>query len=149
MIVHFHKIADDRKIVDKAIDSTTLVKTCNSVHYKDDVDILNPVLEIAYDASLTTANYVYVPDWCRYYYINNITTGMQRLFFECHVDVLKTYSTDIKKLNCVIARQENKYNLYLNDAKYHLLQYKTVVREVFPKSFSSRGSYILAVGGDS
>lgn len=151
MIVYFYKISDDRKVVNKTTDATTLVQTCNSVHYKDDVDILNPVLEIAYDALLTTANYLYVPDWGRYYYINNITTGMQRLFFECHVDVLKSYDVDIRKLSCVIARQENSTNanLYLNDGMWHNLQYKQIARAIYNKSFDDTGSYVLAICGES
>ena len=155
MIVYFYKIADDRKVVDKTTDSTTLVKTCNSVHYKDDVDILNPTLEIAYDATLTTANCLYVPDWNRYYYINNITTGMQRLFFECHVDVLKSYTSEIKDLYCVVQRQEdiNKANLYLPDYMFRAKSIKTVSTPyIFPNSphtFTKNQSIILTTGGRS
>lgn len=148
MTITLYKIPDDKRSVDKTLNNTTKLGDLTA-HFKEDTDILNPVLEIAYNATYTEANYCYISDWNRWYFISGIETGAQRLYLSCHVDVLYTYRSQIRELSCVIARQENRYNLYLNDAKYHLLQYKTVVREVFPKSFSSRGSYVLAVGGDS
>ena len=156
MTVKFYSISDDRKVVDKSlIDSgvnANLLKTCSSVHYKDDVDILNPILEIAYDALLTSANYVYVQDWGRYYYINDITTGMNRLFFKCHVDVLKTYSSDIKQLQCIVERQESKSKgkLYMADKAFKSEVKKIISTRKLSGSFDKlHSSFILTTGGRS
>ncbi len=152
MTIKLYKIKDDRKQVTKnLVDSgsgANLIATLTA-HTKADTDILKPTLEIAYDSDYISANYVYIQDWNRYYFITGMNAGAQRIYISCEVDVLFTYATDIRKLRCVIARQENRYNTYLNDGKYHLKQYKTVARYVFPYKFSDRGSYVLAVGGDS
>lgn len=156
MTVKFYKISEDRKVVDKSLIDTglnaNLVKTCSSVHYKDDVDVLNPVLEISYDASLVSANYVYVQEWGRYYYINNITTGMQRLYFSCHVDVLKTYKNGIKQLKCIIERQESKSNgkLYMADKAFKSEVRKIIsTRKLSGRFDKSNSSFILTTGGRS
>ena len=120
MTIKLYKIKDDARVVSKTVIDTgagaNLVASVTA-HYKDDVNILDPVLEISYDPSYTDVNYIYVQDWNRYYFVTNMRAGAQRLFFTCHVDVLMSYKTDIGKLKCFVARQgdASKSNRYLND----------------------------------
>ena len=150
MTITLYKIPDDKRQVDKTLNSTTNLGDLTA-HFKEDTDILNPVLEIAYNAIYTSANYVYISDWNRWYFITGMETGAQRLYLRCHVDVLYTYKDQIRALSCVIARQEdeNNANLYLNDGMWHNLQYKQIARAVYPVSFDDHGSYILAICGES
>lgn len=149
MTITLYKIYDDAKNLIKQADTDHKLGDL-SAHYKGEVDVLNPVLEIAYNASYTDANYVYVADWNRYYFIRNITTGSQRLYLECAVDVLMSYSTQILNLNCIVARQEdrNEAQFYLSDGMFRILQPKDVVPLPFPETFDSTGSFVLTVGGD-
>lgn len=148
MTITLYKIPDDKRTVDKTLNTTTNLGDLTA-HFKEDTDILNPVLEIAYNATYTSANYCYISDWNRWYFITGMETGAQRLYLRCHVDVLYTYRDEIRDLKCVIARQEEKYNTYLNDAAWHNLQYKQIARAVYPKSFSDTGDYVLAICGES
>lgn len=157
MTVKFYCISDERNLLIKKLVDTgagaNLIATSATVRYKEDVDILNPTLEIAYSSDLTKCNYIYVQEWKRYYFVNNIVAGMQRLFFDCHVDVLTTYATDIKKLDCIIARQENKYNTYLNDGIWRNLQARDVLTKRFKRNGNSTSFYrpcnfILTTGGE-
>lgn len=149
MTITLYKIYDDKIVVDKdtSIDNKLGELTA---HYKEDTDVLYPVLEVAYNASYVGANYVYIQEWHRYYYITGIKTGMQRMFISCAVDVLKSYSAGIKDLMCIVSRQENeaKCNLYLNDGIFKALQSKQIVPLPFPNSFDDTGSFVLTVGGD-
>lgn len=155
MNIKLYKIANDRIEVNKTLidepgDDQTLVAQITA-HFKDNVDILNPVLEVTYDAAITEANYCVIPEWNRCYFIEGMTTGAQRLLLRCRVDVLQTYAADIKKLVCVTARQESidHSNQYLNDGMFHNLQYKQIARAVYGSSFSDTGDYVLAICGES
>lgn len=150
MQIMFYKITDDKRQLNKTLTAGTLKKTLTG-DLKIDTDILNPILEVGYDADILTCNYMEIPALGRYYFIENITTSTQRLLVAGHVDVLQTYATDISNLKCVIARQESKTrsNKYLNDGIWRNLQPKDVLTAPFPNPFDSTGSYILAIGGDS
>ena len=145
MTITVYKISDDRRVVNKTIG--TAVATLTAV-FKNDADILYPVLEVAYNASVLTANYLYIDTLQRYYYIKNIKLDRQRLFLECEVDVLKSYYNEIKNLSCVVARQENNYNTYLNDGVWRNLQPKEVITLPFTQSFYRQCNFILTVGGE-
>lgn len=63
-------------------------------------------------------NYCYIPMWDKYYFVTNVSNMLNniwRISLKC--DVLMTYRKQIKKLNCLISRQENDYNAYLVDEK--------------------------------
>ena len=149
MTITLYKISDDRIVINKHTDTQHKLGELTA-HFKEDTDVLNPVLEIAYNASYSSANYVYVSAWNRYYYITGIKTGMQRMFLTCEVDVLMSYKEDIKKLNCIVSRQADKNfcNLYLNDGIFKALQSKQIVPLPFPNSFDGTGSLVLVVGGE-
>ena len=148
MEIKFYSISDDRKKVDKKVDSTTLIATVKGT-LKSDCDILHPEIELEYNASIVSANYMYIQDFGRYYFLSPPTLSTQRMFFKGEVDPLMSWNSSIKNLTCVISRQEKRFNLYLNDGNFHLLQKKQISSIVFPQSFTTDGSYILAVGGSS
>lgn len=150
MTITFYKISDDKRQVTKTLNSTTKIKDSTGV-IKTDCSIMEPRIEMAYDSQLITANYMYIPDFHRYYFINKIDTGAQRLFIEGHIDVLQTYASQIRNLYCVVARQEdeNKSNLYLNDEIWKNLQIRQAVPLAFPKSFDKDGSFVFVTGGQS
>ena len=152
MTITVYKISDDRRVVNKTLG--TAVATLTAV-FKNDADILYPVLEVAYNSSVLTANYLYIDTLHRYYYIKNIKLDRQRLFLECEVDVLKTYYDGIRNLTCVVSRQSNinKAQNYLNDDFFRLLQYNEYLQLYFTKGGSiqefSDYSYVLAAAGET
>lgn len=72
----------------------SLVKSFSNVTNIDNLDILNPVIIVDYSITIPTVNYMYIADFRRYYFIDNIELmSGQRVKITAHVDVLHTYST--------------------------------------------------------
>lgn len=80
----------NQNIINKEIE---LVSELNCT-FKDDIDILNPVLLVK---NYTGGNYCYISDFERYYYIDDVgylTGGVYQL--HCSVDVLKSYVDELE-----------------------------------------------------
>ena len=152
MNIVFYKIKDDKRTLNKTINSTTKVKELTG-NIKTDCDIMNPELETSYHTEIMTANYMYIAAFSRYYFIDKITVSAQRLYIQAHVDVLTTYKTDIVKLRCVIERQQdkNKCSMYVPDKAFKAESRKIVsIRQLSNKFYkASNSSYILTTGGPS
>ena len=91
---------------------------------------------------------MYIQSFNRYYFINNITSISSTLVqFDCHVDVLMTYANEIMTNNsAIIKRQENDWNLYLNDGSFNIYQDSIVQTKAFPSGFTTQ-TFVLAVAG--
>ena len=114
---------------------------------REETDIVNPVINIEYDGTLTNVNYMYISEFNRYYFITKIEsvrTGLWRIYAHC--DVLKTYANAILGTPCVVARNEKKYNLYLNDSYFKVYANPRLQVINFPQSFSGY-SYVLVMKG--
>ena len=122
------------------------VMTLNGT-FREETDIVNPVILIEYNGTLTNCNYMYIGTLHRYYFITKIEsvrTGLWRVYGHC--DVLKTYSQAILGTECVVARSENRYNLYLNDAAFKVYANPRVQIANFPNKFEGE-SYVLVMKG--
>lgn len=118
-----------------------------SGHLREETDIVNPVINIEYDGTLTNVNYMWIPEFHRYYFITKIEsvrTGLWRVYAHC--DVLKTYAEGILGTPCVVARNEKQYNLMLNDSYFKVYANPRLQVANFPNKFSGY-SYVLVMKG--
>lgn len=116
---------------------------------KTSTSIVDPkiIIEISISDIIRNVNYMYIQEFDRYYFIKNITSVRNGLWeFECHVDVLMTYKAQIKNHRAVIKRQENKWNLYLDDGIFKTYQNPSIITKAFPSGFTSQ-NFILAIAG--
>lgn len=151
MTITFYKITDDKRQVSKTLNSTTKIKDSTGT-MKTNCNIMDPVIEMSYDATLLQCNYLYIPEFSRYYFITRIEVGAQRMYLTAHVDVLQTYSTQIRALTCVIERQEDddKAELYLTDKAFRAENRHVVSTRRWDAHFSKDNcSYVLTTGGRS
>ena len=98
---------------------------------------------------LGRVNYAYIELWHRYYYVTDISLDVTGLgLVHMHVDVLMSYATQIRQQNCIVARQERRYNMYLDDGWFMAFQNPIVQTPYFSVSdpFENQ-SYILVVAG--
>lgn len=106
----------DKNVMDKNI---SLIKTLTGT-LRENCSIINPTISIEglTAEELTKANYAYIPDFGRYYYINNIILKKNLYELQMHVDVLMSFKDSIRLNNAVISRQQKSYNLYLRDGVF-------------------------------
>ena len=115
---------------------------------KTETSIIDPVIMIECDLSAVTGcNYITIPTFGRSYFVNNIRSVRTGLVeFSCHVDVLSSFANEIRGNTAIIRKQENKWNLYLNDGSLKVYQNPNVITRAFPSGFS-RQEFVLAVAG--
>ena len=114
---------------------------------REETDIVDPQINIEYSGTLTNTNYMYIAEFHRYYFITKIESVRTRLWrVYAHCDVLKTYSQAILGTECVVARSQNLYNLFLNDSAFKVYSNPRLQIAKFPNKFSGE-SYILAIKG--
>lgn len=125
----------------------TTIATLTGV-LKDSSSIINPTILVEADISdLVGANYLTVEDFGRSYFINDIVSIRTNLVeLNCHVDVLTSFATQIRANRGIVFRQENDWNLYLNDGVIEVYQNPIVTTHEFPNSFEGE-SYVLALAG--
>lgn len=133
----------DNKYINKSISSLGAV----TIQLKEDTDLINPVIILENSGSVQGANYVYIDDFGRYYYIVEKTFSHQRMELQLRVDVLMSFASGIKACDCIAARSANKYNMYLDDNQYTRLQYNQVYTKPFPNAFSKSLNYVLLIAG--
>lgn len=93
---------------------------------RDGTSIIDPtiLIEPTVQASIiSSANYAYIADFGRYYYITQPASYVNGLWMvTMHVDVLQTYANQIRSQNAIVARQEFVYNMYLDDGWFMAYQ---------------------------
>ena len=115
---------------------------------KTETSIIDPVIMIECDLSAVTGcNYMSIPMFNRSYFVNNICsirTGLVE--FSCHVDVLSSFAAEIRGNTAIVRKQENNWNLYLNDGSFKIYQNPNVLTKSFPSGFTTQ-EFVLAVAG--
>ena len=116
---------------------------------RDESSIVDPVILLE-TANPKAANYAYIEEFSRYYYIRNweaVRNGLWRCTMHC--DVLKTFSEGILGSPCVVAKSSNRFNLYLNDTRYKVKQNDLISVEKFSNGFNIGNSeYVITMFGD-
>lgn len=147
MIITIGRTSDDRRNLNKVFTGSDV-----TAQLKQPCDVLNPVFIISYNSDYITCNYVHVPEFGRYYFINNINLLLgSRAEISCSVDVLMSYNRQLKGLSVDVRRQENLIEPYLPDPDYVYLNTYDVVA-MLPTSRSnsdflqSTGTYYFVLG---
>ena len=116
--------------------------------FKEGSSILDPVIMIESSTAPTGCNYMTIDTFSRKYFIKDIKSVYNNMWeVSGHVDVLGTYASQINACSGIVARQENNYNLYLNDTEYKCYQDPYVETQAFPNGFSTY-QFVLACLGD-
>ena len=143
MNVTLYKSTSEKAKVGKTLASA-------SVHtgtLREGCEVVNPTI-IVEGNNLSDFNYMYIPEFHRYYFITGITSVKKGLWqIAGHCDVLESYKEQIKAQKAVVERQEQKYNLYLNDPDWKVYRNKQVLTRTFPSGFLDTGVYYLTVVG--
>lgn len=140
------QLMNNQEELNKISKSPSAVVTVNGT-LREETSIIDPVILIEYNGTLTNVNYAYIGEFSRYYFITQIEsvrTGLWRVYMHC--DVLKTYAQGILGCDCVVARNEKNYNLLLNDSYFKVYSNPRVQVLNFPNKFSGE-TYVLVMKG--
>lgn len=123
MSVILYTSPDDPRKVGKSL---TPVATFPTVSFKGDVSVLQPTVILSYNMGVIQANYMYISDFGRYYFIRDkVVTSGGRIEVRGRVDVLTTYSIQIVQLTALRVRAELDKPTYITDNYLPLLPNKT------------------------
>ena len=118
---------------------------------KEECTIVDPEVLIEYTGALTSANYAYIPEFGRYYFIRNAESYRNGLWFiQLHTDVLKSFASSIMSSPAIVARSSSNFNMMLNDDHYFTQENPYIFTQEFPSGFNTaQASFILALIGES
>lgn len=133
-----------KKLVKELTDEITLTGTL-----RGQSSVMSPSLQIQ-DIAVIGYNYCYIPDFGRYYYINDINALRANLFeLSLGIDVLMTYAGAIRNNAAIIDKVQPQRGAmpYINDGSYVNTNkmYQTVIN--FSNGFNDAGEFILITAG--
>lgn len=103
MTINLYNISDDPRKVVKTLGSATALQ-CELVYPSD---LLNPTIRISATSWSASLNYMYIPDFGRYYFITEVTyENGGAVTIQGRVDPLMSYSSSILGLSVNVIRQE-------------------------------------------
>lgn len=103
---------------------------------REDCDVVDPVIEIETESNISNFNYAYIPDFGRYYFMRPENTGAKFWRLNMHTDVLNSWPTQLKACECIVAINENRFNMYLPDSNYKAYQNDKILINRFPGGFN-------------
>lgn len=144
---------NDNRVINK---KPSDIKTVQCQVYGE-CNIYAPTLVVDYDTDFTKANYAYIEEWNRYYYITDmVVRSGKRAMLTLRCDVLMSFKPQILALQCYI-KKSNKPTAngnYLPDSNIPVSSDTFTVNRNFsetPFSPGSSGWYVMTVlgGGDN
>lgn len=96
------------------------------------LDVKDPIITLQSDTEIT-ANYAYIPENNRYYFIEPPEKTRNRFYtLRLHVDVLKTYAAGIYAQTAIIDRATGVFDAYLPDTESKFESYtRTLVKPFY------------------
>lgn len=96
------------------------VHVFENAHLKEQTDIDFPTFELGGD--YYDANYLYVDDWKRYYFIRKYKLGTAKIYeVQCEVDGLASVKEDILKSRQFVMYSSSNYNRWIRDDRVPLI----------------------------
>lgn len=99
------------------MDKTLSAGTTVACDFKAPVDVERPTIYISATDAYDGINYMYIPEFGRYYFAKAIAGTSQTITFECVSDPLMSFKDQIKACPAVIARNPWHWDMYLPDPK--------------------------------
>lgn len=145
MEIKLYKTTSPRKkLVKELSDGITLTGTL-----RGQASVMSPSLQIQ-DIAVFGYNYCYIPDFGRYYYINDINALRANLFeLALGIDVLMTYASEIRGNYAIVDKVENfgaAFN-YINDGSWINTNRTDQSIINFANGFNDNGEFILITAG--
>lgn len=145
MVITFYNTASDPRAVEKILGTSTGSAT-GVLHER--VNSLQMTVRLpgtVYNV-VTQSNYVMLDLTQKYYYIDSYEVQNDCCYINLREDVLYSFASQIKNLDCTILRSEKYSNAYLLDNGYQILAYDNIVTKEFPSGLTDESIVLLTVG---
>lgn len=104
-----------------------------TIHFKEDSPIDEPILYISRNINMKNFNYIRIPDFHRYFYIDKVDTSQQYYIVRCSSDPLMSFKSELKPKKVLLDRSATNYYADLEDDKAKLFQFTHTDVYRFPK----------------
>lgn len=113
--MNLYQMTGEKTLVDKTdvlneigTETGTLRESCS---------LMSPIITMEFE-EVPNFNYVYIPNFKRYYFVTDITNVRNNLWnISLKVDVLMSFKDQIRSQTCIVARNENDFNPLIMDDK--------------------------------
>ena len=139
MTATLYKTTADTKSIDK-ITGAEIIAPDIEIKAFESVSILTPVFVLAYNAAYLRANYIYVSDFAKFYYITDKSVDTAgRIFIRCVIDVRQTFGAAFIRCPAIITRAESigKPTLYPDSQLPVYPNKKNITSIIMPETSSS------------
>lgn len=118
---------------------------------KDECSITRPEIMLKISSFPTNANYAYIAQFNRYYFIVDSPTYRNGLWIvNLKSDPLMSFKTQIKNNSAVVERQERNFNDYLIDGELPIENDSDEVTKLFSGGLSFTNEYdLIVISSDS
>ena len=115
----------------------------------EDTSIARPVFKMHDAVVYMTANYCYINELMRYYFIDDIELSNGYAYLHCTCDVLSSYKDALRDQNVIIKRQEFEFDLMQNDGEMPVKQYpaKRCIAQFESPFAMTRNEFVIGVVG--
>lgn len=147
MEIKLYYTDSENNVVNKTLNNELEI---TNVVFKQQTDVLTPLLILSFDNTIFNYNYVYIPILNKYYFITGVECLSNNNFIvKLRVDVLMTYKNDISNFDVIINRGENiEHNDYIIDSENILQNNENVITCAFPiQPLNKNLYYILTTVG--
>lgn len=145
MDILLYSITDEQNKINKSLsDPLTL-----SGALRENCSIVQPSLNVQGGETVSRYNYMYIPAFHRYYFINDVTSVRNNLWrIDANVDVLTSFKNEILALSCVVdSNTSPDYESYvMGDAWMATVKESTSIIN-FPGGLNETGEYVLITSG--
>ena len=145
MDIVFYNTSSERNALNKVLQEGITLHGA----FRDECSISDPEFIIESDTNFTKYNYVYIPEFSRYYFVTAVTSVRTKVWrLSLHVDVLMSFKSFIMTSYVLLEESEiTAASNYLNsDSWVSQVRRNTTVMN-FPNGFLDNGQYILITAG--
>lgn len=145
MEIKFYNTSSEKNCMNKQISGGYTLQGS----FRGECSVSDPVFIIESDSNFTGYNYVYIPEFSRYYYIVNIVSKRTKVWeLHLHVDVLMSFKQYLNSSRILLSESEvTAASNYLNSSSWvsEVRRNTTVIS--FPDGFLNNGEFILITAG--
>ena len=114
ILYKFNKKSNSTAIPDNNTEKLEL----DNAQVKSPSSINTPLLQLAKDKDPNGYNYIYIPAFKRYYFVQDITYNLGLWLVSCVTDVLASFRSDILNSEQYVLRSASSYNVDILDCLY-------------------------------